>query len=323
MRSFLVVPIAFLVGSIGCSVAPTKGINEAKSDRPDATAVEAKTAPSETLVPVEATGGPTHAEKAEQPDPAADPMAYLNFVRERSLALQKYRLRFTRRERLGLIPSLRKAERIDARFRSEPFSVYFLWRDDDSEYAEAAFVRGRDDDKVLLLPRRGLLGLPPTVGRFNVQDAVSFQKARNPITDFGLARMMERTIDRVAAAESLGGATVRYVGREPIKSERADNAPLAHRFELTFPQRDPYPNKRMDLYIDPERHVPMGVWLWLPDGKLDAMYTYENIEPAATWSDNDFEIVDKSSKTRTPTKSMKGEPHAAPVAQPAPDAVNE
>src|SRR5262249_40365988 len=128
------------------------------------------------------------------------------------------------------------------------------------------------------------------------QDAVTFQKARNPITDFGLARMVERTLKRLAHAETLGGAKLEYVGVEPAgKSNRP-----AHRFSMHFPPADPFPNKDMDFYVDVETGLPSGVYMRLPNGKLDAMYLYEDVDTKVALSDADFEINSPLTASRAP-----------------------
>ncbi|MCK6457329.1 MAG: DUF1571 domain-containing protein [Phycisphaerae bacterium] len=235
---------------------------------------------------------------------AKDPFAYMQRVRDHARAQRQYRLDFYRQERLGLVPTLRKMERIRASFRAEPFSVHFQWLDDDSEYVEAAFVRGRHENKVLLLPRIGLFGLPPAVARYNVQDAVTFQKARNPITDFGVARMMDRTLERIERAK--GKAEIRYRGVERAGSRQQP----AHRIELKFPRSDPYTNKRMDLYIDPRTDLPVGVYLWLPNGDLDAMYLYEAMDGDVRLADADFQIKTRPGKkpSATKTRTASAEP---------------
>lgn len=217
---------------------------------------------------------------------AADPLGYIRKTADRAAALKQYKLTFFRQERLGIVPSLHEMEHIAARFRDEPFSVYFKWQDANSEFAQAAYVQGTHADKVLLLPRQGLFGLPPTVQQYGVQDAVTFHKSRNPITDFGLARMMERTLRRMADADRFGGVKLSYRGVETV----GRNLRPAHRFEVLFPKQDPYPNKRMDLYVDARTDLPAGVYLWLPDGKLDAMYLYEDVDPAVALEAADFAI---------------------------------
>ncbi|MFO0973346.1 MAG: DUF1571 domain-containing protein [Phycisphaerae bacterium] len=213
-----------------------------------------------------------------------DPVGYLRHCSDAAARLGQYRVTFERQERLGFPASLRARERIAAVFRNQPFSVYFRWIDRGSEYAQASFIQGRNNDKVLLLPRRGFLGLPPSVSKFGVQDGVTFQKTRNPITDFGVARMMERTLERLERAGT--AATVAYSGL----ADAGETGRRGRKFELTFPRSDPFPNKRMELFIDPQTHVPIGTWLFLPDGRLDAMYVYNEIDPGVQLSDADFDI---------------------------------
>lgn len=242
---------------------------------------------------------PKPARVAETPatsDPQASAVGYLKHVGDKTKELTQYRVTFIRQERLGVVPVLRKEEKIAAAFRAEPFSVHFKWLETDSEYAQAAFVRGQNQDKVLLLPRKGLLGLPATVGKFNPQDAVTFQKSRNPITDFGLARMMERTLKRIEDAERGGGATVVYRGVEPAGTQKRP----AHRFSISLPKSDPYTNKQMELFIDQQTELPLGAYMRLPDGKLDAMYLYEDVQTDVQFSAPDFEIhAGTSGKTNT------------------------
>lgn len=268
---------------------------------------------TETRRPAEKPGAPPMTRKAP-PAPVAgkpavmtaeeqmrsDPVGYLRKVAERAKGIPAYRVTFYRQERLGLVPTLRKMEKIAAAFRAEPFSVYFRWEEADSEYAQAAFVRGANDDKVVLLPRKGLLGLPAAPGKFNPQDAVSFQKSRNPITDFGVARMMERTLARIEAARADGGT----VGYQGVRLAGQGQRP-AYLFAMTFPASDPYPNKSMELYIDQQTELPIGVYLRLPNGKLDAMYLYEDLDSAVSLTSGDFEIVmpEKTSKAKMKSES--------------------
>ncbi len=263
----------------GCSQPEAVKIEE----RP---AVPAKPALVTTTAPAKQVKAAGVAETPPSSDPQASAVGYLKYVGEKTKGLKQYRVTFIRQERLGVVPALRKQERIAAAFRAEPFSVHFGWLEADSEYSQAAFVRGENQDKVLLLPRSGLLGLPPSVGKFNPQDAVTFQKSRNPITDFGLARMMERTLQRIEAAERGGGAIVVYRGVETAGTEKRP----AHRFSISLPKSDPYSNKQMELFIDQQTELPSGAYMRLPDGKLDAMYLYEDVLTDVQLTAADFEI---------------------------------
>lgn len=216
---------------------------------------------------------------------AESPMAYLRQAERRCAPLDQYRVTFHRQERLGLIPRLAELERMDAAYRARPLSVKFTWLDSDSEYREALFVEGRHDDKVCLLPRRGLFGLPPAVAQFRPEDAIAFGKARNAITDFGVHRMLVRTLKRIHEASSQGDVSLKYVGRRDLESVDV------YHFEVRYPQRDPYPNKRQDLFFEVARGLPVGTMLWLPSDELDALYFYLNLTaPAAPFGDDVFTI---------------------------------
>jgi len=145
-----------------------------------------------------------------------------------------------------------------------------VWLDADSEYREAVYVAGANDDKVLVLPRRGLFGLPAAPAAYPPEAAVQWGKSLRPITDSGLAAMMQRTLAKIEQAASAGGARVEYAGR--VRLDKTDR--LCHHFLIEYP-RGFTRAARQDLYIDVETHLPGGTYLWLPDQRLLAAYLYE------------------------------------------------
>lgn len=230
---------------------------------------------------------------AEERAVRADPIGYLREAERRAGVLREYHVTFVRQERLGLVPSLRPAERIAADFRVSPLSVKFVWMDPDSEYRECVFFAGRNDDKVVLLARRGLLGLPAQPAAYDPMDGVRFWRTRNPITDFGVHRMIVRTLKRYDDAAALGGARLTYVGQRMVENT------LVRHFEVHYPKADPFPNKRQDLFIEVASGVPVGTNLWLPDGKLDATYLYLDRQvPAAPMADELFTLTKPAGRSR-------------------------
>jgi len=200
-----------------------------------------------------------------------------------------------------------------AEHREEPFSVRFTWLDEDSEYAQAVYVEGRNDGKVLLLPRKGAMGLPPQVQAYPPSFAVLFQKARNPITDFGPRRMLERIIDRIEKAQAKG--VVKITLKEPAEIGPAKE-PCFH-LELRYPPGDPFACKLQDLYINARTHVPVGTYLWLP-GKverssdtLDAMYVYGGINPEVQLTDATFQITALSEPAASADAEVRTVGHAS------------
>lgn len=231
----------------------------------------------------------------------ANPLAYLRDSERRAAGLTQYQLLFMRQERLGLVPSLRPAERMRADFRAEPFSVKFTWVGEDSEYRECVYFAGRNDNKVVLLPRRGLLGLPASPGSFDPMDGVRFWKTRNPITDFGVHRMIVRTLKRIEDAAPHGGAKLRYVGLRDL-----EGTPARH-FEMLYPAGDAFPSKRQDLFVEVASGIPLGTHLWLPSGELDATYLYlERRVPAKPLGDDVFTLSHPPKGRGRATKTGKG-----------------
>lgn len=229
----------------------------------------------------------------------ADPLKFMGRVLEASRKLDQCTVQFQRRERLGLLKELQPMEHIFAELRREPFSIRFTWLDEDSEYLQCVYVHGKKSNNVSLLPRHGLFGLPASVMNCPAHWAVLFGKARNPITDFGPQRMIERILDRIKKAEPIGGVKIRLL---PATEIGPDKAHCFH-IEMRYPEKDQYPCKLHDFYIHTRTLLPVASYLWLP-GKdersgetLDAMYLYGSVAPTVELTDDNFKIDAKFAKS--------------------------
>lgn len=215
-----------------------------------------------------------------------EPIAYLRMLKERCQELDAYRLTFYRQERLGLFAKLQPMERIEANFRAEPFSVKFVWPDEDMPYHESVYVDGKNDNKLRIRERVGVLGFAPQVREVDIQLPVQIGKAKNPITDFGLARLTSRTLMPFEDPETAEVMTISYDGL-------VDLGPMhvpAHHLRIERPQMEGYRYTRQDLFIDAQTQWPAGTDLWLPNGKLDARYRYTQIETDVHFTDEDFKL---------------------------------
>lgn len=223
----------------------------------------------------------------------ADPIAFLEESLAESRKLKAFTTTFERQERLGLLRELKPTEHIAADYRDQPFSVRFTWMDPDSEYNQCIYVRGQHDNKVVLLPRKGPIGQPAAVQAYPPSFAVLFAKARNPITDFGPRRMMERILLRIANANRVGDVSITLGEPKEIGPKKEP----CYYLELRYPPGDEFPCKLQDLYISTRTRLPVATYLWLP-GKvercgetLDAMYVYGGLEAHDQLADCHFEIV--------------------------------
>lgn len=212
-----------------------------------------------------------------------DPVAYLHRVQQRCAELDAYTLCFTRYERRGLLRILHGPEHIDAWFRQEPFSVRLSWTDPDIKYGESAYVAGRHDDKVRFTTRWWVPPLlpPPRINTVDLKTPVIWGESRQPMTDFGLERLMDRTLASLAAAGE--AAEVSYLGI----AEMPHGHDRVHHLRLTYPDGwEPVPVQ--ELYVALGRDLPRGTELLHADGKLEAAYFYDDIDVDIELSDEDF-----------------------------------
>lgn len=212
-----------------------------------------------------------------------DPLAYLREVAANCRALEQYTLTFTRYERRGLFPRMQGPEHIAAWFRREPFSVRLKWLDDDIKYGETVYVANQADDQVRFVTRWWTPPLrpPPAVNRVNLPTPVFWGESKRPLTEFGLERLMDHTLDAIEQAGP--DAVVRF---EETTILPLDGRPVHHiRIELP-PARSQTPTQ--DLYIDVATDLPAGAVVRLRSGRIDAAYFYADIDAEIELTDDDF-----------------------------------
>jgi hypothetical protein len=254
-----------------------------------------------------------HAAQTAEPDAdrvadeiRADPVRYLESCLERCKKIDELTTTLYRQERLGIVPSLRPVERLLAKWRRSPLSIKLDMPDETSEYAQSLYIEGTHDNKLGVLPRRGLLGLPPTLGYFPVKWSVTFYKAKNLITDFGPQRMLERTLEKVhlARSEKIPGQIVAYKGVVELEV----SGQLVHHIEIVNPVHPSFRHAKQDLYIDMKLQIPAGTHLWTKIDQLDAMYLYAEMNLSPSLTDEDFKIhlpKKKSKKGKSTTRPAK------------------
>lgn len=214
----------------------------------------------------------------------SEPVHYLKELRRRCQTLEEYTLVFYRQERLG--GTLKPMENMNAWYRKNPFSVKFEWKDPDADYYEAVYVQGENDNKLVVRERKGMLFFPPQIRKLNPQLTVAVKKSKNPITDFGLARLMERTLGPIEDLEIGPRITYEYKGVVSLDTTGQN----VHHLRIHRPVSDTWTHARQDLFIDAETLLPAGTDLWLPNEQLDARYRYARIDTDVQLTDTDFRI---------------------------------
>ena len=105
-------------------------------------------------------------------------------------------------------------------FRRQPFSIRMKWQDEDLKYLESVYVAGQPGDKVRFVTRWWVPPLlpPPGINRVDLQTPVVWGESKRPLTDFGLERLMEQSVESLDAAGE--NVVVTYEGL------REQNVPL-------------------------------------------------------------------------------------------------
>jgi hypothetical protein len=243
----------------------------------------------------------------------ADPMHLLRRSLAETEKIETLRLRFQRQSRLGYPAVLKPREDIITEFRRSPFSVRFTWTHIDSDWAQCVYVEGENDGNVVLMPRKGIFGMTPSLKRYPPNYAVLFHQSRNPITDFGPQRMIERSIDRIEKAKKIGELKMRFVGVADIGPAKE---PCFH-IEVIYPPDDPFPCKLHDLYIHTTTYLPVASYLWLSttdertDDTLDAFYIYSLMQPNVPLTSANFVIDIDPSEAAESTKPASAASHSA------------
>jgi hypothetical protein len=116
-------------------------------------------------------------------------------------SLSCYEMRMRRREVVAGKP--KPEELIEARFRREPFSVYFQWIGAEAKGREVIFVQGQHGSLIHTLTAKDDVFLVPAGTRFKVapDSPMVKSKTRYPITEAGLGSLIERFGKLVDAVE--------------------------------------------------------------------------------------------------------------------------
>jgi len=150
------------------------------------------TTPSPTA-PVSLT---TKLEQASAVSPAAETESPLRMLHRRAKqkfeSLDSYAMRMRRREVVG--GKTKPEELIEARFRREPFSVYFKWIGPEAKGREVVYVHGQHGGFIHTLTAKDDIFLMPAGMRFKIapDSPMVKGKSRTSITEAGLGSLIVR-----------------------------------------------------------------------------------------------------------------------------------
>ncbi len=141
------------------------------------------------------------------PSPLDQPLAWLLEARRNFTAVQDYTCTLTKRENVNGV--LSDEHYIEAKFRSQPFSVYMRWLAPSKLYGqEAAFILGRNNNKMRVHSKGPLKGAVGFVS-VDLNDRRVLEQSRHNIYEAGIGNLIEQAIKFVEVERQIGKAQVR------------------------------------------------------------------------------------------------------------------
>jgi hypothetical protein len=188
------------------------------------------------------------------------------------------------REVTGYTCTLVKTERLDGKvqpeetiavwFREEPFSALLEWEKNARLAKRSLYVKGQNNDKLLVLPNGRILSLAGVVSR-DPDGPSAKSSSRYPQTEFGIKIGTERTVNDWEAAKARNALHVDYLGPKKVPEVGDRVCYVFHRSHYDKPEQDGIIDATM--YIDKDTWLQVGSVLKSDDG-LVGQYFFRDIK---------------------------------------------
>lgn len=183
------------------------------------------------------------------PSPFDAPRAWLLEARRNFTAVQDYTCTLTKRENVN--GTLSDEHFIEAKFRTQPFSVYMRWLAPSKYYGqEVAFVLGRNNNK-MRVHSKGLIKGAVGFVSLDINDRRVLEHSRHTIYEAGIGNLIEQAIKYVEAERETGTGQVRTT--EVLH----DNRRCLRVEIIRAERRQQFDFYRTVLYLDKEAKLPV------------------------------------------------------------------
>ena len=218
------------------------------------------------------------------------PLAKLVAIAEQSeqalAEIADYSAVFTRKE---LVKRRLVEQRMEMKFRQQPFSVYFRFVSPDEAGREVIYVDGRHRNQ-LVVHETGLKAIAGTM-TLALNDPRVVQESRHPITSVGMHNILKKAFETFPRDAADPEVDVKKYPNAKLEDGRACVA-----FVLKHPNRQPAPlHYETHLYFDQETLLPVHIerydWPRNPGqkGVLVESYDYSRIRTNVGLNDVDFD----------------------------------
>jgi hypothetical protein len=251
----------------------------APNTQPEAAAPLGETA----LAHVLDKGGPLPSAADMERLAKADPVAFLEWCLVRhEREVKGYHAKLVKQERIG--GKLQPREFIDVDFREQPFSVRLQWPKAPRPALWTLYVKGANDDKLVVLPE----GIKGALGPISLdpKGSMARESTRYLLTEFGIKVGCERTLAAWKAAREAKHLHVKYLGKLPNKELGPGLYYVFERSPYAKPEEDGI--AYMKTYVDAETWMQVGTVLKNDKGDLIGEYLFKEVQLNPKFKDDLF-----------------------------------
>jgi hypothetical protein len=219
--------------------------------------------------------------------PFDQPLAWLLDARRNFTAVQDYTCTLSKRENVGGL--LSEEHIIEAKFRSQPFSVYMRWLSPSKLYGqEIAFIMGRNNNKMRVHSKGMIKG---AVGFVNVDvnDRRVLEQSRHTVYEAGIGNLIEQALKYVDGERQTGKGQVR------VTDVLHDNRPCLRVEIIRGERRQESDYYRTVLFLDRDSKLPVRAenYDWprqggSPAGELMEQVNFTNLRWNLGLTDKEF-----------------------------------
>ena len=224
---------------------------------------------------------------ANVPSPFDQPLAWFLDAKRNFTAVQDYSCTLTKRENVN--GTLSDDHFIEAKFRTQPFSVYMRWLAPSKYYGqEVAFVLGRNNNK-MRVHSKGLIKGSIGFVSLDINDRRVLELSRHTIYDAGIGNLIEQSIKSLDIEKQIAKTQVH------ISEVQFDNRPCL-RVELVRQEKRPqFDFYRTVFYLDKDAKLPVRAenYEWPrtggpPTGELVEQVSFTNLRWNIGLTDKEF-----------------------------------
>jgi hypothetical protein len=202
-----------------------------------------------------------------------NPVAFLKYcLRRYDQTVQGYECTLKKQERIG--GKLHDSETIAVKFREEPFAVYFEWQKGQRQAKKVLYVRGENNNMLLVKPA-GVLGVVG-VRKYDPEGEDAKKGGRYPLTEFGIKIGTLRTLAAWEAARKNKALHVEYRGQKKIPEVGDRVCYVFKRTRYEKPEEDGV--TELTIYVDKETWLQVGSTLKNAEGDLLGEYWFRDLK---------------------------------------------